>query len=108
MDIDERLPDLFEVRADRQPPPRGGKWQLPGGNSEDVIGFNWPMTACRQRQQWAAFYRSCLLSVQFKSNAIGGLVESKRRVKCNANEWSAPMQSGGEVECNFAPASPAC
>lgn len=42
------------------------------------------MTACRQRQQWAALYRSCLLSVLVKSDAIGGLIECKRLVK-----WSA-------------------
>jgi len=60
------------------------------------------MTACRQRQQWAALYRSCLLSVLVKSDAIGGLIECKHLVKRNANEWSVPMQSGGQVECNFA------
>ncbi|WP_165353258.1 MULTISPECIES: IS66 family insertion sequence element accessory protein TnpB [unclassified Pseudomonas] len=37
-----------------------------------------------------------------KSDAIGGLIECKRLVKCNANEWSVPMQSDGQVECNFA------
>ena len=61
------------------------------------------MTACRQRQQWAALYRSCLLSVLVKFDAIGGLIECKRLVKCNANEWSVAMQSDGQVECNFAP-----
>lgn len=60
------------------------------------------MSACRQRQQWAALNRSCLLSVLVKSDAIGGLIECKRLVKCNANEWSVPMQSDGQVECNFA------
>ena len=35
-------------------------------------------------------------------DAIGGLIECKRLVKCNANEWSVQMQSGGQVECNFA------
>jgi hypothetical protein len=65
-------------------------------------GSWWPMTACRQ-QQWAAFQRSCLLSVQVKSDGLGGQIECKRLVKCNANEWSVPMQSGGQVECNFAP-----
>lgn len=60
------------------------------------------MTACRQRQQWAALYRSCLLSVPVKSDAIGGLIKCKRLVKCNANEWSVPMQSGGQVECDSA------
>lgn len=62
----------------------------------------WPMTACRQRQQWAALCRSCLLSVLVKSDAIVGLIECKRLVKCNTNEWSVPMPSGGQVECNFA------
>ena len=37
-----------------------------------------------------------------KSDAIVDQVECKRLVKCNANEWSVPMQSGGQVECNFA------
>lgn len=62
----------------------------------------WPLTACRERQQWAALYRSCLLSVLVKSDAIGGLIECKRLVKCNKNEWSVLMPSGGQVECNFA------
>lgn len=60
------------------------------------------MTACRQRQQWAALYRSSLLRVLVKSDAIGGLIECKRLVKCNANKWSVPMQSGDQVQCNFA------
>lgn len=60
------------------------------------------MTTFRQRQQWAALYRSCLLSVLVKADAIGGLIECNRLVTCNANEWSVPMQSGGQVECNFA------
>lgn len=37
-----------------------------------------------------------------ESDAIGGLIECKRLVKCNAIEWSVPMQSDGQVECNFA------
>lgn len=49
-------------------------------------------TACRQRQQSAALYRSCLLSVLVKSDAIGGLIECKRLVNCNANEWSSGVQ----------------
>lgn len=49
------------------------------------------MTACRQRQQSAALYRSCLLSVLVKSDTIGGLIECKGLVNCNENEvkWSA-------------------
>jgi hypothetical protein len=26
-------------------------------------------------------------------------------VKCNVNGWSVPMQSGGQVECDFAPSA---
>lgn len=31
-----------------------------------------------------------------------GRIERKRLVKCNSIERSVPMQSGGQVECNFA------
>lgn len=34
------------------------------------------------------------LSVLVKSDVIGG--------QAQCNEWSVPMQSGGQVECNFA------
>jgi hypothetical protein len=41
--------------------------------------------------------------VLVKSDTIGGQIECKRLVECNnANEWSVPMQTGGQVECNFA------
>lgn len=37
------------------------------------------------------------------SSSIAGQVECKWVVSGNANKWSTAMQTGGQVECNFAP-----